>query len=101
MVGDGGDLVGPAGERLVTPAREMLRRPAFQWVLFLLGLALFHWPFLVFGEQWPQPLAYYYLLAVWAFMVLALYLLSRALRPRLPRDKDRGDAPPPAGGGGV
>ncbi|MBI4798122.1 MAG: hypothetical protein HY794_05195 [Desulfarculus sp.] len=85
----------------MTPAREMLRRPAFQWVLFLLGLALCYWPFLVFGEQWPQPLAYYYLLAVWAFMVLALYLLSRALRPRLPRDNQRPGESPPAGQGGA
>lgn len=85
----------------MAPAREILGRPAFQWVLFLLGLALCYWPFLVFGEQWPQPLAYYYLLAVWAVMVLALYLLSRALRPRLPRDSQPAGGPPSPGQGGA
>ncbi len=73
-------------------ARDIFRRPAFQWVLFLLGLVLFYWPFLAYGDQWPQPLAYYYLLAAWALMVLLLYLLSRALGPRLPRDRPPGQA---------
>lgn len=68
-------------------ARDIFRRPAFQWVLFLGGVVLFYWPFLAFGEQWPQPLAYYYLMTAWALLVLALFLLSRALRPRLPRDR--------------
>lgn len=80
----------------MAPAREMLGRPAFQWVLFLLGLALFHWPFLAYGGQWPQPWVYYYLLGAWAFMVLALYALSQALKPRLPRDrKQPGGRPGP------
>jgi len=79
-------------------ARDIFRRPAFQWVLFLCGLVLFYWPFLAFAGQWPQPFTYYYLLAIWALMVLALFLLSRAFRPRLPRGKDALDQPPPGQG---
>ncbi|MFH1035070.1 MAG: hypothetical protein V1806_11235 [Pseudomonadota bacterium] len=76
-------------------ARDIFRRPAFQWVLFLFGLVLFYWPFLAFGEQWPQPFAYFYLLSAWALVVLILFFLSRALRPRLPRDKPPAPSAPP------
>jgi hypothetical protein len=75
-------------------AREIFRRPAFQWVLFLGGLVLFYWPFLAYGEQWPQPFTYVYLLTVWALLVLVLFLQSRALRPRLPRNTPAAAQPP-------
>lgn len=77
-------------------ARDIFRRPAFHWVLFLGGLVLFYWPFLAYSEQWPQPWAYYYLMSAWALMVAALFLLSRALRPRLPQGRRPGPEPPPA-----
>ncbi len=80
--------------------RNILGRPAFQWLLFLLALVLFYWPFLAHRGQWDQPYSYYLLMAAWGALVFLVSLVSRGHRARLPRErvsKDRAKPPRPRG----
>lgn len=72
--------------------RNVFSRTAFQWLLALAALVLFHGPFLAQDGPWPQPLTYFYLLAVWALAVAALMCLGLVLgggRRRGERPEDR------------
>ncbi len=60
--------------------RNVLCEPGFLLLLFLLGMAFFGWPLLESVAEDSTYRLYIYLFAVWAVLVAALYLASRALR---------------------
>jgi hypothetical protein len=56
---------------------RMLRGPAFPFVLDGLALALFSWPILSTPPP-PPGFAYEFLFAIWALMIVMLFLMARS-----------------------
>jgi hypothetical protein len=68
---------------------RMMRQPAFPVALAAFALVLLGWPVLRHTPPTPT-LAYVFVFAVWAVVILALFLMGRSDAPHLPA-RDAGD----------
>ena len=67
---------------------HLLKQPAFQCLLSLLGFALYSWPVLSVFDRQPLQSIFSYLFIVWAVLILLLFFTARSCRS----DKEAGSA---------
>lgn len=68
--------------------RHILSRPAVLVLLFSLSLTLFCWPMLSAVAGGPLSQAHFTLFSIWFLLVLALWVITRAIESTEPKTAD-------------